>query len=106
MGPAAEAEVRIEGLLIRLADGALRRGDQLGQVVDRRLVDTGARVLEAEVTVALVGEQDGVAEVLLGAHGLGIARGGVVAATHADCQPVDAGLRAVSERARQDSSLN
>ena len=53
--------------------------NQLGQVVGDRLVDAGARVLEVQVTVALVGEQDGVAEQLLGSDGVAVERGGVVA---------------------------
>jgi hypothetical protein len=63
----AEAEVRIEGLLIRLADRARRWGDQLGQAGDRRLIVTGAPVPEAQVA-ALVGEQNRVAEQALSSH--------------------------------------
>ena len=73
------AEIGIEGLLVGLADRAPRRGDQLGHVVNHRLVDTGTRVLEGQVTVAFMGEQDGVAEVLLGSHGVAIGRVGVIA---------------------------
>ena len=48
------------------------RGDQLGQVVDGRLVGIGARVLEAQLAVALVGEQDRVPQQLFGVHGAGV----------------------------------
>jgi hypothetical protein len=73
------AEARTEGLLIRLADRALGWGGQVNQVGDHRLVDTGARVLKEQVAVALVGEKDRIAEVMLGSHGVGVVRVGVVA---------------------------
>src|SRR5262249_54442154 len=73
------AESWIEGLVIRLADRAPRRCDQIDQVVDYRVAHTHARVLEVQVAVALLGEEDRVTQVLLGSHGVGIARVGIIA---------------------------
>jgi hypothetical protein len=56
------AEARSEGLLVRLADGAPRRRDQPDQVGDPCPVNAGAGIVEADVAVAVQGEQDGVSE--------------------------------------------
>src|SRR5919109_3899737 len=62
------SEARSEGLLGRLADGALRRCFQPHQVGDPRPVDAGAGRVEADVAVAVLGEQDRVSESARGAH--------------------------------------
>jgi hypothetical protein len=79
------SEAWSEGLLGRLADRAVRWRDQVDQVGDPCLVDAGAGVVEADVTVAVQGEQDRIAEPLRRAHGVDLGRRGVVArADHQD----------------------
>src|ERR671924_1051849 len=73
------AEVGLERLAVRLADGPVARRGERGEIATDCCIDAGARVALGGVAVAVVGDQHGVAEATRGDAGVGPGRPRVVA---------------------------
>src|SRR5919108_1949021 len=73
------AEPRLERFAVGLADGPAAWRSERGEIATDRCIDAGAGVALGGVTVAVVGDQHGVAKATRGAAGVGVGRPGVIA---------------------------